>query len=144
MMSVAGTTFDVEVIAAGTTETRTYADGDVVYCAEDRGDCAFIVKSGKVEIRERGRALEIVLPGEIFGELALLDEEPRTANAIASGPAVLVPIDRAMFEVLVRDDSDFALAIVRSLARTLRATMRMLESCVEDLRHGDKPVRKAG
>ena len=145
-MTLAGTTFDIDVIAAGNAETLTFADGMAIFRPHERGDCAYIVKSGKVEMREKGRAVEVVTTGEIFGELALLDDEPRTATAVASGEVELIPIDRALFEVMMRDDSDFALTIVRLLARSLRATMRTLESCVEDLKttadHG--PVRRTG
>jgi CRP/FNR family cyclic AMP-dependent transcriptional regulator len=142
--SEGGTTFDVDAIAAGAQETRSYADGSVIYRSDERGGCAYIVKSGQVEIREKGRSVEMVSPGEIFGELALLDDEPRTATALASGRAEVIPIDRPLFEVLMRDDPEFALTIVRLLARSLRATMRMLESCVEDLKTSDGggPVRR--
>ena len=145
-MPLAGTTFDIDVIAAGAAETLTFADGTAIFRPHERGDCAYIVKSGKVEMREKGRAVEVVTAGEIFGELALLDDEPRTATAVASREVELIPIDRALFEVMMRDDSDFALTIVRLLARSLRATMRTLESCVEDLKTtaDHPPVRRTG
>jgi CRP/FNR family cyclic AMP-dependent transcriptional regulator len=133
-MTMTGTTFDVDVIAAGAAEPLTFADGATIFRPEERGDCAYIVKAGRVEMRERGRAVEILQPGEIFGELALLDDQPRTAIAVASGRVEVIPIDRAMFEVLIRDDPDFALTILHLLARSLRATMNLLETCVEDLR----------
>lgn len=133
-MTMTGTTFDVDVIAASAAEPRTFRDGETIFRPEERGDCAFILRSGKVEMRERGRAVEILRPGEIFGELALLDDQPRTASAVAAGPVEVIPIDRALFEVLMRDDPDFALTVVRLLARSLRATMNLLETCVEDLR----------
>ena len=147
-MTMTGTTFDVDVIAAGAAAPLTFADGATIFRPEERGDCAYIIKVGKVEIRERGRAVEALRPGEIFGELALLDNQPRTAIAVASGPVEIIPIDRAMFEVLIRDDPDFALTILHLLARSLRATMNLLETCVEDLRstveNHRAPSRRAG
>ncbi len=135
-MTETGTTFDIDVIAAGAGEARTFADGVAIFRPHEHGDCAYIVKSGKVEMREKGRAVEVVCPGEIFGELALLDDEPRTATAVACGEVEVISIDRALFEALMQDDPEFALTIVRLLARSLRATMLTLESCADDLRTG--------
>jgi CRP/FNR family transcriptional regulator, cyclic AMP receptor protein len=132
-MSTTGTTFDIEVIAASAAMPVAFHDGAAIFRPGEAGDCAYIVKSGHVEMRERGRAVQVLKPGEIFGELSLLDHQPHAAAAIASGPVELLPIDRAMFEVLMRDDPDFALTVAHLLARSLRATMRLLESCVEDL-----------
>jgi CRP-like cAMP-binding protein len=147
-MTMTGTTIDVDAIEAGAGAPQTFADGATIFRPEERGDCAYIIKVGKVEMRERGRAVEVLQPGEIFGELALLDDQPRTAIAVASGRVEIIPIDRAMFEVLIRDDPDFTLTILHLLARSLRATMNLLETCVEDLRSSadeDRgPVRRAG
>lgn len=142
-MDTTKTTFDIEAIAAGGGETRSFHDGAAVFRPGEPGDCAYIVKTGKVEMIERGNAVERLSQGEIFGELALLDNEPRTATAVACGPVELIPIDRALFSVLMRDDPDFALTIVHLLARSLRATMKMLESCVEDLKSA-KDAEEAG
>jgi len=147
-MAMNGTTFDIEVIAAGAGQTQSFHDSATIFRPGERGDCAYIVTAGKVEMIEKGRAVELLSKGEIFGELALLDNEPRTATAVACGPVDLIPIDRALFEVLMRDDSDFALTIVQLLARSLRATMKVLESCVEDLKAATDAesgeVRQAG
>ena len=134
-----GTKFDVEVIAAGESRVFSFADGAAVFRPGDPGNEAYIVKSGRVEMRERGRAVEVLEAGEIFGELALIDDEPRTALAVASGPVELVPIDRATFDTLVHDDEDFAMTIIHLMARSLRATMKTLEACVEDLKTATAP-----
>jgi len=130
------TTFDVEAIAAAESRVLVFADGASIYRRHERGDCAFIIRRGKVEISERGRAVEMMQPGEIFGEMALIDNEPRTASAVALGEVELIPIDRPLFAVLIRDDPDFALTIIHLLARRLRAAMNLLE------RQGDRPARR--
>jgi CRP/FNR family cyclic AMP-dependent transcriptional regulator len=128
-----GTTFDVEVIAAGNGEAATFADGDVIHRRGEAADHAFIVKRGSVEIRQKGRAVETIAVGEIFGELALLDDEPRGASAVAVGDVELIAIDQRMFTTLLRDDPEFALTVLRLLARRLRATTAMFEHCVDEL-----------
>ena len=122
------TRFDVDVIAAGESTILKFAEGGVIFAPGDAADSAYIVKSGKVEMREKGRSVERLEPGEIFGELALIDAEPRSASAVAVGSVELIPISRSLFDVLIRDDSDFALTIVRVMAKSLRATMKMLEA----------------
>jgi CRP/FNR family cyclic AMP-dependent transcriptional regulator len=125
------TTFDVDVIAAGEKKVLRFANGQVVFGPGDPVDCAYIVKSGRVQMREKDRALEAIGQGEIFGELALIDRKPRTSSAVAAGPVELIPIDRAMFDVLIRDDPDFAMTIIRLLARSLRTTMDLLRAEAE-------------
>ena len=124
---MSGTTFDIEVIAAGGGAVFTLSDGASIFHRGDSGDCAYIVKAGRIEIREKGRAVETIQTGEIFGEMALIDEEPRTASAIAAGDVELIRIDRPIFDALIRDDPDFALTIMRLIVRRLRAAMNMLE-----------------
>jgi CRP/FNR family transcriptional regulator, cyclic AMP receptor protein len=127
------TTFDIDVIAASGAQPVSFADGVMIHRRGDFGDRAYIVARGRVELRQKGRVVETVGPGEIFGEAGLLDTAPRLASAVAIGTVELFPIDRQMFVVLVRDDEDFALTVVRLLARRLRATTEMFERCVEDL-----------
>jgi CRP/FNR family cyclic AMP-dependent transcriptional regulator len=129
------TTFDVEAIAAAESKVLVFGDGVSIYRRHERGDCAYIIGRGQIEISQRGRAVEIMQPGEIFGEMALIDNEPRTASAVALGQVELIPIDRPLFVVLVRDDPDFAKTIIHLLARRLRAAMNLLE------RQGDRPAR---
>ena len=128
-----GTTFDVDVIAAGERKVLSFSDGTVILQHNEPGYCAYIIKRGSVVIRKEGRTLETLEAGEIFGEMALIDYQPRAASAIASGYVELIPIDKAMFEVLVRDDPDFAMTVMRLMARRLRATMDLLDRAADDL-----------
>ncbi len=128
-----GTSFDVEVIAASGGGTLTFTHNTVIHRRDDAGDRAYIVKSGRVELRQKGRAVETIGPGEIFGEASLVDGIPRLEAAVAIDTVELIPIDRRMFAILVRDDGDFALTVVGSLVRRLRATTEMFERCVDDL-----------
>lgn len=125
-----GTTFDVDVIAAGRGRTTSYADGAVIYRRGERGDCAYIVARGRVRIGD-GMPLELLLPGEIFGELSLLDDGRRAASAQAVGQTEVIAIDRPLFNALLRDDPDFAETLMRLMVRRLRATLAMLDRAAE-------------
>jgi CRP/FNR family transcriptional regulator, cyclic AMP receptor protein len=126
---MSATTFDVEVIEAGGVVGIAYADGAVLFNKGDEGECAYIVKRGRVRIGT-GIPIEVMLPGEVFGEMALIDDEPRSAAAVAVGVTEVLPIDRPLFGVLMRDDSDFAMTVMRLMVRRLRATLVMLEEAV--------------
>jgi CRP/FNR family cyclic AMP-dependent transcriptional regulator len=103
--------------------TLSFAEGGVVFIKGDPGDNAYVVASGLIEIRESGRVIERMGPGELFGEMAVIDSEPRSASAVAVGNTELVVIDRAEFERRLREEPDFAIKIMRLMARRLRATM---------------------
>jgi CRP/FNR family cyclic AMP-dependent transcriptional regulator len=124
--TMAKTTFDIGKIPASEDRTVRFPDGGVIFLKGDVGDCAFIVKSGRVVIREGGRALETMERGELFGEMTLIDSEPRSASAVAVGPTELVTIDRSTFDTLVRETPDFAMMVMRLMARRLRATVSAL------------------
>jgi CRP-like cAMP-binding protein len=128
-----GTKFDVDVIAAAGEKAVAYAAGAVVFERGDAGECAYIIKRGRVEIRERGRPLEIMQAGEIFGEMALIDSAPRTATAVALGAADLIPICKPVFNALIHDDPDFVRTIMLLMARRLRAAMNLLDRCIEGM-----------
>jgi CRP-like cAMP-binding protein len=123
----------------------SFADGGVVFIKGDAGDCAYVVTSGRVEIREGGRVLEIMEPGELFGEMALIDSEPRSASAVAVGRTELVVIDRQVFDRLVREEEDFAVSVMRLMSRRLRAALAAARPPAEDMPMPiGVPPRKAG
>jgi CRP/FNR family cyclic AMP-dependent transcriptional regulator len=113
-----------EIVELGQEGHRmTFAGGGVVFIKGDRGDNAYIVASGAVEIRESGRVIERMGPRELFGEMAMIDAEPRSASAVAVGQTELIVLDRAEFDRRLRYEPDFAIKVMRLMARRLRAMM---------------------
>ncbi len=94
--------------------------GERIFLEDDVGDCMYVVRSGRVDVITYGRALQNVGPGEIFGEMALIDDGPRSAAALAADATEVAVIDRDAFLALVRDDPKFALQIMRVLAQRIR------------------------
>jgi CRP/FNR family transcriptional regulator, cyclic AMP receptor protein len=129
--------FDVEAIAAGERRVLPFASGGVIYQAGDDGDCAYIIKRGRVELRQKGRPVDVLRAGEIFGEMGMINGGPRMSTAVAAEFCELVPIDARLFASLIRDDNEFALTVMRLMARRHRATIEMFERCL------DKPVAVA-
>jgi CRP-like cAMP-binding protein len=94
--------------------------GKVVFEEGQPGSEMYILTSGRVELRADGTLLETLEPGGIFGEMALVDDEPRSASAIAVIDSELVPIDEKRFEFMMGRMPFFALEVMRVMARRLR------------------------
>ena len=103
-------------------ETTSFAAGQSIFKAGEHGDTMFIVIEGEVDILERSTVLETAGPGSIVGELALIDDEPRSASVVAKTDGRLVPVDRRRFEFMVTETPFFALAVMKVLADRLRKT----------------------
>lgn len=79
---------------------------EIVFRNGDAGDCAYLIESGKIEILADTDAgeqrLGVIGKGELFGEVALIDQHPRTATARALEKTVLIPIQRRIVDSLLR------------------------------------------
>lgn len=100
--------------------TRRYAPGEVIFAAGDPGDCMYAVVEGEVEIRIGERTVERSGPGDVIGELALIDRSPRSATAVAATECTLAPVDEKRFQFMVQETPFFALQVMRILAERLR------------------------
>lgn len=101
-------------------EAVEFAAGAIVFNQGDPGDLLYVVKSGTVTLSANGRVLETVGGGSIFGEMALIDREPRSAEAVAESDCVLVGIDKRRFWFLVQETPYFAEIVMRVMADRLR------------------------
>lgn len=102
-------------------EQRTYAPGDVIVAEGDPGQEAFIIASGKCEVRQgkglRRRSLRTMGAGDVFGETAVLTEAKRTATVIATEETVVYVVDRESFNDALGAMSPWMSAFVRTLAQ---------------------------
>lgn len=100
--------------------TRNFTKGTTIFREGDRGEEFFIIVRGQVEIRSGERHFETIGPDGIFGEMALIDEGPRSASVIALTDVTLAPIKENQFLFLVQNAPFFALSVMRVLAHRLR------------------------
>ena len=102
-----------------------YAPGQEIVRQGDTGVGAFIVRTGKVEIVQEhgGRETRIATlgPGDVLGEMALLDEFPRSATARALEPTTCLGIQRWHFRGILESHPQIALALLPILSRRIRA-----------------------
>jgi CRP/FNR family transcriptional regulator, cyclic AMP receptor protein len=99
---------------------QRFEAGERIFLQEDPATHMYAVYSGKVQVITFGTVLENVGPGGLFGEMAMIDDGPRSAAALASEATEVALIDRAMFVHLVKHKPDFALAVMRLLAWRIR------------------------
>jgi CRP-like cAMP-binding protein len=107
-------------------DAREYPADAVVVSQEDSGDALFVLESGKVKVvlyGESGR--EVILsvfkrPGDFFGEMSLLDDEPRSATVLATEPSRLLVLRRSDFQAHIATHPRTALRALTELSRRLR------------------------
>jgi len=115
----------LERIAARMTELDVPA-GRVIARQGEIGTGFFIVVSGAVRVVRDGETLAELGPGAFFGELSLIDQEPRVAQVVSSEPTACLALASWDFEAIVGEQPSVAMAILRELARRLRELTREL------------------
>lgn len=129
---------------AGELRRRRFGRGEVIFHIGDPGDALFLIVSGAVKIslptEDGGEAILATLrPGDAFGELALLDEAPRSASAVAMTQSEVLVLTRGRFGELIEQEP----VIRQTLFRTLAAEIRRLTEQVAELHFLDIPGRLA-
>jgi len=123
---------------------RTVRAGTTIFQKGDPGDCLFAICSGTIRIGShsidgKDAVLNLIQAGEIFGEIALLDGRPRTADAQAVTACELMVIDRRDFMPMIAREPELALRLIEVLCARLRRTSQQ----VEDMTFLDLPARLA-
>lgn len=101
-------------------DAQNYPAAHRFFAAGDHGEIMFVVVEGEVEITLRGKVLETVISGGIFGELALIDHRERSADVTAKTAVKVSAIDQKRFLYLVRNHPFFALEVMKIMADRLR------------------------
>ena len=111
---------------------KRFPTGTVLFREGDRGEEMFILQSGKVKISKKIRGVEKTLAtlekGEFFGEMAILNDKPRSASAETIEDSDMLVIDRKTFETLLRSNVEIAIRFIKRLADRLRETNDQMEA----------------
>jgi CRP-like cAMP-binding protein len=110
----------------GDRATVRYERDKVIMVAGQAGALMYVVAEGRVAISIRGAVVERVGPGGVFGEMALVDQSPRAANAVAETEVSLLGINRNVFLNLVKSTPTFGIALLSATAERLRNTAASL------------------
>ena len=106
----------------GAQNTVRYDRGKVIMVQGQAGAFMYVVQEGRVAITLRGTVVERIGPGGVFGEMALVDQGARTANANAETDCALLAINRQIFLNLVKADPTFGVSLLTAIAERVRNT----------------------
>jgi CRP/FNR family transcriptional regulator, cyclic AMP receptor protein len=107
---------------------KPFQAGETIFSKGDVGDVMYAVQSGEVEITLDGSVIDTHGPGAIFGEMALIDDNPRSATATAKTDCVVVPISQQRFEFLVQQTPHFATNVMRVMVERMRRRLSALSA----------------
>ena len=124
--------------------TRHYRQGETIFYKDDPGSVLYIIQEGQVKITASSPEgeeviLAIFTDGDFFGELSLLDENPRSASAVAMAPTQVLTLHRNDFLDFLGKYPELVSSILATLSRRLRRT----DTLVEDAAFLDLSARLA-
>lgn len=114
-------------------ETREFARDETIFAMQEPGDGLYVIASGRVKVVvSTTGGKEFILatlgPGQFFGEMALLDDEPRSATVVAQLPTTVYRIRRDDFQRLLETQPSIARKLLRELSQRLRRANAQMES----------------
>jgi len=120
---------------------KGFPAGHVLFRDGEVGKEMFVIQSGKVRIskavRDTEKTLAVIGPGEFFGEMSILNDKPRSANATVEEEAKLLVIDPKTFEAMIRGNAEIAIRMIKKLA----ARLAEADTQIENLLHKDHNSR---
>ena len=135
---------EIENIAGYSSDT-TFKEGEILFYEGDTADNFYIVMDGEVEVwksygRNDADMLAVHGKGHLFGEMALIDNLPRSATVKARGDVVLLQIKEEDFDRMIREKTSVAFSIIRSLSAMVRKSN---ETFLEDLKAKNEKLEAA-
>lgn len=117
----------------GTGTRRHYTTGQLIYARGEPGTSLFVIETGRVEVSVSGpdgraAVLNHMGPGEVLGEIALIDEGPRSADAVAATDVTGVLLAKSQFKYFLRDDPAAAYGMIAELCSKVRNASDMFET----------------
>ena len=113
---------------------KQYENGQVIITEFERGETFYLIQSGTVQltkcINETNKNLDILKPGEFFGEMAILDNTPRSATCVARGHVECLEFNKANFEMLITGNPQLALLLLKIFCKRIYDQKRRLRILV--------------
>ena len=100
--------------------------GQVLFKEGERGNFMYVLMSGTAEIIVHNRVVETAVAGTIVGEMAIIDDNVRSATVVAKSDCRFLPIECERFNFLVQKKPEFALHVMRVMAERLRKADEIL------------------
>ena len=104
---------------------REYSDGEIICREGEIGNCLYVIQAGEVEVVRQESGSEVVTSslqtGAIFGEMAIIDRQPRSRTVRAKGKARVLTLDKKAFLRRVHEDPSLAFQILRQMSLRIRS-----------------------
>ena len=120
-------------LLARRTELRDYPPGAIIVAQNEAGGTLYLIVKGRVRVVRHGQAspsgapLAEYGPGDFFGEMALLENVPRSADVLATTPTTCALLSREVFQECLLANRDVATVLLATLSRRLRALSELVE-----------------
>ena len=105
---------------------RSFQPGETIVKEGKTGVGFYLIADGSVEVQRKGKTISGLKKGDFFGEMSLIDEQPRSADVVATTPTTCYVLVAWTFLGLVRSDPDIGVSLMKELVRRLRGTNRSL------------------
>ncbi len=110
-------------LAAFSRFARIFQKGEILFSEYEPGDAFYLIQSGRVQIvkvmGDIEKTIDILQPSEVFGEMAILEDSPRSATAIALDQVKVLEFNRANFEVLMMGNPQIALKLLKLFSKRI-------------------------
>lgn len=121
---------------------KSYEPGDIIFCEYEKGDEFYIIKEGKVRVTKiqdnKEKSLDVMEPPAIFGEMAIIEDQPRSATIVAETNVKLVALKKSNFNELLASNPIWALSLIKILSKRIFDSSRRLE--ILSLKENDAKV----
>jgi CRP/FNR family cyclic AMP-dependent transcriptional regulator len=111
---------------ASLAQEESHREGATLAQEGKPGDSFYVVLEGEAKVERGGRRVARLLPGDFFGEIALIDGGPRTASVVSETPLQTLTITRKRFHKMLEEDPSIVVQMLEELARRLRNLNRSL------------------
>jgi CRP-like cAMP-binding protein len=109
---------------------KTYKPGEIIFCEYEPGDDFYLIQSGHVRITkvvsDKEKTLDILQSGDIFGEMAILEQQPRSATALAEDEVKMLVFNRQNFELLLKSNPEIAIKLLKTFTKRIYDAKRQL------------------
>lgn len=109
-------------------DVTSFHEREFIVKQDEAGGTFYVILEGEAKVLRNGRQIGVLAPGDFFGEIALLDGGPRSADVIAATPVTAIRLFKKAFDRLVAEEQGVAAKILAVVARRLREAERSLSS----------------
>ena len=113
---------------------KTFESGSVIISEYEPGDCFYLIQSGRVQlvkcVNEKKKNLDILMPGEFFGEMAILENTPRSATCVAIDKVEVLEFNKQNFELLITGNPQIAMILIKLFCKRIYDQKRRIRTLV--------------